>query len=155
MTRASQWRFGIRLVLMLVPAALVLVPAFAQQTQPAQQPQTAPRTQTANMTGAGGFVDSSDLHVSRIRFEPGARTYWHVHTNGQVLVAEEGQGLYQEQGGAIKTFKPGEAVYLKANVPHWHGASPTIGVLQATLYGGMLKWLGPVSDEQYSGKAKR
>lgn len=150
MTRASQWRFWIRLALIVLPASLVLVPAFAQQ----QPPPATPPGQTANMTGKGGFVDSKDLHVSRIRFEAGARTYWHVHTSGQVLVAEEGQGLYQEQGGAIKTFKPGEAVYLKANVPHWHGASPNVGVLQATLYGGMLKWLGPVTDEQYSGKKR-
>jgi quercetin dioxygenase-like cupin family protein len=150
MKQASHWRFGIRLALVLVPVTLVLVPAFAQQ-----QPQPAPPGQTANMTGKGGFVDSSDLHVSRIRFEPGARTYWHVHTTGQVLVAEEGQGLYQEQGGAIKKFVPGEAAYLKANVPHWHGAAANAPLVQATLYGGSLKWLGPVSDEDYSGTSKR
>lgn len=152
MNRASQWRFWIRLALIVLPATLVLVPAFAQQ-QPA--PPATPPGQTANMTGKGGFVDSKDLHVSRIKFEPGARTYWHVHTTGQVLVAEEGQGLYQEQGGAIKKFVPGEAAYLKANVPHWHGAAPNAPLTQATLYGGSLKWMGPVSDEEYAGKKKR
>ena len=107
------------------------------------------------MTGQGGFVDSKDLRVSRIRFEAGARTYWHVHSAGQVIVAEEGQGWYQEKGGAIRTFKPGEAAYLKANTPHWHGATRTSPVVQATMYGGSLKWLDPVSDGEYGGKQQR
>ena len=149
MNRFTQWRFGIRLTLALIPAGLVFGSVFAQQSQPAAAPQT------ANMTGGGGFVDSADLRVSRIRFEPGARTYWHVHTAGQVIVAEEGQGLYQEQGSGIKNFAPGQAAYLKPNTAHWHGATPRSGVVQATMYGGMLKWLEPVTDEEYSGKKKR
>ena len=107
------------------------------------------------MTGQGGFIDSADLRVSRIRFEPGARTYWHVHTTGQVLVAEEGQGLYQEQGSAIRKFVPGQAAYLKPNVAHWHGAATNAPVVQATMYGGTLKWLEPVTDDEYAGKKKR
>ncbi len=150
MTRSSKWRLGIRLLLALAPAGLVFVSAFAQQPQ---QPAAPP--QTANMTGGGGFVDSADLRASRIRFEPGARTYWHIHTAGQVLVAEEGQGLYQEKGSGIKKFVPGEAAYLKPNVAHWHGATPTTAVVQATMYGGSLKWLDPVTDDEYAGKKKR
>jgi hypothetical protein len=68
--RTFPWRFKIRLGLALLPAALVFGSVFAQQPQ--QPPATPP--QTANMTGKGGFVDSADLGVSRIRFEPGART---------------------------------------------------------------------------------
>jgi quercetin dioxygenase-like cupin family protein len=149
MNRSSYWRVGIRLSFALMPAALVVGSVFAQQ------PPAAPPPQTANMTGQGGFVDSADLRVSRIRFESGARTYWHVHTAGQVIVAEEGQGLYQEQGSAIKSFVPGQAPYLKPDVPHWHGASRSMPVVQATMYGGTLKWLEPVTDEEYSGKKKR
>jgi quercetin dioxygenase-like cupin family protein len=149
MNRVSQWRVGIRLGLALTPALLVFASAFAQQ------PQTAAPPQTANMTGGGGFVDSADLRVSRIRFEPGARTYWHIHTAGQVLVAEEGQGLYQEQGSSIQNFVPGQAAYLKPNIAHWHGATRTMPVVQATMYGGTLKWLDPVTDEEYSGQKKR
>jgi quercetin dioxygenase-like cupin family protein len=134
-------------MLAVLPAVAVFASAFAQQPPPSPPP-----GQTANMTGRGGFVDSKDLRVSRIRFEAGARTYWHVHTAGQVIVAEEGQGWYQEKGGAIRTFKPGEAAYLKADTPHWHGATRTGPVVQATMYGGSLKWLEPVSDDEYAGK---
>jgi quercetin dioxygenase-like cupin family protein len=149
MNRSSYWRVSIRLSLALMPAALVFGSVFAQQPPAASPPQT------ANMTGQGGFVDSADLRVSRIRFEAGARTYWHVHTTGQVIVAEEGQGLYQEQGSGIKKFVPGQAAYLKANVAHWHGAASNVPVVQATMYGGTLKWLEPVTDDEYTGKKKR
>jgi quercetin dioxygenase-like cupin family protein len=149
MNRHSDWRFRIRLALLVAPAALVFVSAFAQQ------PQTQPPPQTANMTGKGGFIDSADLRVSRIRFEPGARTYWHIHSAGQVIVAEEGEGLYQEQGSGIRNFVPGQAAYLKPNIAHWHGATPKVAVVQATMYGGMLKWLEAVTDEEYLGKKTR
>jgi len=145
------WRYGIRLALAVLPAVLVFGSVLAQQPPP---PAATP-PQTANMTGQGGFIDSADLRVSRIRFEPGARTYWHVHTTGQVIVAEEGQGLYQEQGSGIRKFIPGQAAYLKPNVAHWHGAATTTPVVQSTMYGGTLKWLEPVSDEEYSGKKRR
>jgi quercetin dioxygenase-like cupin family protein len=152
MNRTWTWRFGIRLALAVLPAVIVFVPLLAHPSA-APQAAAAPQ-QTANMTGGGGFVDSTDLRVSRIHFDAAARTYWHVHTAGQVIVAEDGQGLYQEQGGAIKTFVPGQAIYLKANVPHWHGAGRTTPVTQATMYGGSLKWLDPVTDAEYAGKKK-
>ena len=145
---SSQWRVRIRIAVMLLPALLVFVTAFAQQ-----QPAAAPPPST-NFVGKAGFIDSADLRVSRIRFEPGARTYWHVHTSGQVLVAEDGKGRYQERGSAIKDFAPGQAPYLKANLAHWHGAAPDSPLVQATMYSGMLTWMGPVTDDEYSGKKK-
>jgi quercetin dioxygenase-like cupin family protein len=148
MNRLSEWRVRTRLMLAVAPVVLVFASAFAQQ----QAPPPAAAGQTANMTGGGGFVDSTDLRVSRIRFEPGARTYWHVHTAAQVIVAEEGQGLYQEQGSGIQKFVPGQAAFLKPNIAHWHGAAPNAPVVQATMYGGTLKWMGPVTDQEYLGK---
>lgn len=87
---SSHWRFRIRLALALLPVVVVFGSVFAQHQGP--PPVSAPG-QTANMTGKGGFVDSADRRVTRIRFEAGARTYLHVHTTGQVIAAEEGQGL--------------------------------------------------------------
>jgi len=149
MKRPAHWRLGFRIAFALAPAALVFGSVFAQQP-----PQPASPPQAANMTGKGGFLDSADLRVSRLRFEAGARTYWHVHTTSQVLVAEEGQGLYQEQGSPVRKFVPGQAAYLKPNVAHWHGATTTGPLVQTTMYGGTLKWLDPVSDEEYAGKKK-
>ena len=148
MYQLSRWRSHVRLALATLPAAVVFASAFAQQP-------AAPPPQTANLTGGGGFVDSSDLRVCRLRFEPGARTHWHIHSAGQVIVAEEGRGLYQERGSAIMAFGPGEAPYLKPKVAHWHGATPDSPVVQATMYGGTLEWVGPVTDQEYAAARKR
>jgi len=151
MQSASQWRLGLGLALAFT-AVVWLGSAAAQQAPAAATPP--PPGQTANMTGRGGFVDSADLLVRRIRFEAGARTYWHVHTADQVIIAEEGEGLCQEQGGPVRRFKPGESVLLHANVPHWHGAAANAFVVQATMYSGTIKWLEPVTDAEYAGKRK-
>jgi len=56
---------------------------------------------------------------------------------------------------AVRSSPICQAAYLKANVAHWHGAAANVPVVQATMYGGTLQWLDPVTDEEYSGKKKR
>ena len=148
---SAAWQLRVTIGAVIATAAIGLASVSAQQPPAA----AAPPGQTANMTGKGGFVDSKDLNARRIKFEAGARTYWHTHTNDQVIVAEEGEGRYQVQGQPVKAFVPGQAVLLPANMPHWHGAAPGKSVVQATMYAGTLKWAGPVSDEEYSGKKSK
>ena len=115
--------------------------------------------------GGGGFTnfftgkvtvgDTTNMSSSRIRFEAGARTNWHVHTAGQLLLVEEGKGRLYEQGGEIVELVEGQPVYTKPNVMHWHGAAPDQHALQFSVYSGDLKWAEPVSDEEYLGKKKR
>ena len=156
MSVLSRWRMQIGLTLALVPATLMVASTLAQQ--PATQKPAAPKApaaapaQTANMTGGGGFLDSADLLARRIRFDAGARTYWHTHSQHQVILAESGQGAYQMRGEPVKLFVPGEAVFLKANVPHWHGAAPKAPVVQTTMYAGTIEWGKPVTDDEYLGK---
>ena len=38
--------------------------------------------------------------MSRIRFEAGARTNWHLHSTGQLLLVEEGRGRLYERAAA-------------------------------------------------------
>lgn len=61
--------------------------------------------------------------VGNVTFEPGARTNWHLHPNGQIILALEGEGYYQEKGSPKKVLRKGDVVKCQANVPHWHGAS--------------------------------
>jgi quercetin dioxygenase-like cupin family protein len=157
MNLLSRWRMQIGLTLAVVPAAFMVVSTFAQQKPAAPAAPAAAGAkpaQTANMTGGGGFLDSADLLVRRIQFDAGARTYWHTHSQHQVILAESGEGAYQMKGEPVKTFKPGEAVFLKANVPHWHGAAPKAAVVQTTMYGGTIEWGQPVTDEEYLGKKR-
>ncbi len=109
----------------------------------------------ANFTGKVTVGDSSNMRSSRIRFEAGARTNWHTHSTGQLLLVEEGRGRLYEQGGDIVELRAGEPVLTRPNVLHWHGAAPDEHALQFSVYSGDLKWAEAVSDEEYLGKKKR
>lgn len=56
----------------------------------------------ANFTGTVAVQPTEGTSMSRIRFEAGARTNWHVHTAPQILLIEEGRGRWQEQGDTVK-----------------------------------------------------
>src|SRR5688572_20636960 len=106
----------------------------------------------ANFTGTVAVQPTEGTNMSRIRFEAGARTNWHVHTAPQILLIEEGRGRWQEQGDAVKELPMGQPVLTKANVPHWHGAAPDQAALQFSVYAGKLEWQKPVTDAEYKGR---
>jgi quercetin dioxygenase-like cupin family protein len=106
----------------------------------------------SNFTGTVGVVDSSEMRMSRIRFEAGARTNWHVHSTGQIILIEEGRGRLQERGEPVRDLLPGQPVYTRPNVPHWHGAAPDVPAVQFSVYSGDLTWQEPVTDQQYLGR---
>ena len=94
--------------------------------------------------------------MSRIRFEAGARTNWHLHSTGQLLLVEEGRGrLYEMGAGKVIDVKAGEPVYTKPNVLHWHGAAPDSHAVQFSVYSGTLEWKEAVTDEEYTGRKAR
>lgn len=88
-----------------------------------------------------------------VTFEPGARTHWHTHPRGQVLVITAGVGRVQRWGGPVEEVRAGDVVRLGAGVKHWHGASPTSAMTHLAvvepLEGQGVTWLEPVSDAQY------
>ena len=44
-------------------------------------------------------TDASRAAASSVSFEPGARTAWHRHPRGQVLIVTDGDGRVQRRGG--------------------------------------------------------
>src|SRR5262245_53913492 len=129
--------------------AVMFVGAAAQQ-QPAQgQPPAAGRGNFgANFTGKVEVRDSAEMRMSRIYFEAGSRTNWHLHSTGQLLLIEQGRGRMQEQGSTIVDIATGQSVFTKPNVLHWHGAAPDSPALQFSVYSGTLEWKEPVTDDQ-------
>jgi quercetin dioxygenase-like cupin family protein len=159
MTRL-EWPLRSRLSLALAFAALVVMVAAAQQ-ESAPQGQGAARGGGAgrgnfanNFTGTIAVQQTTGMNMSRIRFEAGARTNWHVHTEGQILLIEEGRGRLQELGDPVKELALGQPVLTKPNVLHWHGAAPDSPALQFSVYGGKLDWKQAVTDEEYQGKKR-
>ncbi len=41
-----------------------------------------------------------------VTFEPGARTAWHTHPLGQILIVTMGSGRAQREGGRSRKFAP-------------------------------------------------
>ena len=148
----------------LAAAALILAWPLGAQSQgapsqgaaTAQAPSAKPPGPMPNFTGNVGSMDASDLLATRLKYEAGARSFWHAHEGALVLLIEQGRGRYQVKGEKIREFGPGEAIYLPGNVPHWHGASATEGLTWVALAVGGRKVtvVGPVTDEEYLGKAK-
>lgn len=88
-----------------------------------------------------------------VNFVPGARTVWHTHPAGQLLIVTAGQGWVQEDGKERRVINPGDAVWIPAGVKHWHGATATSSMTHIALTsvkdGKNVDWLEAVSDEQY------
>lgn len=90
--------------------------------------------------------------VGNVTFEPGARSKWHLHPAGQILLVIDGVGYYQEKGQPKKILRKGDAIKCPPNVAHWHGASATESFTQLAITGrqkGETLWLGEVTDEEY------
>ena len=103
-----------------------------------------------------GLVDVDSTYttaVGNVYFEPGARSNWHSHPSGQILIITDGVGYYQIEGQPIETIKRGDVVKCPPNVRHWHGASPEIGLQQLYIVPntekGIVDWQETVTDKQY------
>ncbi len=97
---------------------------------------------------------NNEFSAGSIVFEPGARTNWHTHPKGQVLIVIEGEGFYQEKGKPAQRIKKGDIVNIPENVEHWHGASAISNMthIAITNYKNDVQviWLKPVTDEEYN-----
>src|SRR5580692_12547311 len=62
---------------------------------------------------------------SLVTFEPGARTAWHTHPLGQILIVTAGCGWTQCWGEPREEIHPGDVVWCTPGKKHWHGASST------------------------------
>src|SRR5829696_8799392 len=116
----------------------------------------------ANFTGsviveplyaANDHTSSTGGHVV---FAPGARSAWHTHPAGQILIVTSGTGWVQEEGGEKREIKPGDVIWTPPGVKHWHGATATNSMSHTAITnmvgGKNVDWLEHVSDEQYRAR---
>ncbi len=130
-------------------SATMAVAGFAiLQAQPKQNP---------NFTGGTvtPIEDSSKGNIAHFRFPPGVRTKWHSHEGGQIILVEEGVGLYQNKGGPIIELHAGEVTYCPPGVVHWHGAAPDQGGVQYNISRGGITWMEEVTDKEFHGPRQR
>ena len=113
-----------------------------------------------NFTGnawATALVGNDSIYntlVGNVYFEQGARSNWHIHPAGQILIITDGVGYHQIKGQPRQIIKKGDVVKCPPNVMHWHGASPESGMQQlyiiANTEKGIVQWLHPVTEEEYN-----
>ncbi|HEV7307407.1 (R)-mandelonitrile lyase [Ensifer sp.] len=96
--------------------------------------------------------------ANTVTFEPGARTVWHTHPLGQVLIVLSGCGRVQRQGGPVEDIHPGDVVRFEPGEKHWHGAAPTTAMthiaIQEALDGKVVDWMERVTDAEYGAEEK-
>jgi quercetin dioxygenase-like cupin family protein len=92
-----------------------------------------------------------------VTFEPGARSAWHTHPLGQILIVTSGCGLTQCAGGPVVKIQPGDVIWCPPGHKHWHGASPTTAMthiaITEALDGKVVDWLEKLTDEEYTAAA--
>jgi quercetin dioxygenase-like cupin family protein len=97
---------------------------------------------------------NNEFALGSVTFEPGARTIWHTHPKGQVLIVLEGEGFNQEQGKPAQVLKKGDVVNIPENTEHWHGASANSKLVHVAItnYKGEenVVWLQPVTEAEYN-----
>lgn len=102
------------------------------------------------------FQANAPAHASGalVTFEPGARTAWHTHPLGQVLIVTAGTGLVQRWGDPVEEIRKGDVVWIPPGQKHWHGAAPNSSMAHIAIVeqldGKSVEWMEKVSDAQYS-----
>ncbi len=135
----------------VVAAAIVTAGLATLSIASAQQPAVDP-----NFTGVVTPMDAKDITGGRRRFDPGARTAWHSHDKGQLILSESGRMRTGRRGEAIKEYPTGGSEYTGPNIEHWHGATPGEALVQVNIqFGGTTKWLTKTTDDEYAGKVRK
>ncbi|MFV0626061.1 MAG: cupin domain-containing protein [Alphaproteobacteria bacterium] len=94
-----------------------------------------------------------NIPIANVTFEPKARTNWHKHSGGQILLITAGEGCYQEKGKEIQILRKGDVVKIAPNIEHWHGATQNSWFshlsIETNVPNNQVTWLEKVSDDQY------
>lgn len=103
-----------------------------------------------------GLVNNDSIFTTAagsVFFEAGARSNWHSHPSGQILLVTNGVGYHQIKGGPIEIIRVGDVVKCPPNIAHWHGASKDSSMTHIYIVpnteNGIVNWMGPVNDEEY------
>lgn len=145
----------------IVPIALALAASAQAQemtitragSQPSYQGPQQYFSGTVRVDPLFAAAAPSTIAGAAVTFEPGARSAWHTHPAGQVLIVTSGVGRVQQWGGPVQEIRPGDVIVTPPGVKHWHGAAPgtamTHMAIQESVAGKNVSWTEKVSDEQY------
>jgi quercetin dioxygenase-like cupin family protein len=88
--------------------------------------------------------------VNSVTFPPSARTNWHTHSNGQILIVTSGRGRAASRDGQSEVLEAGDLVWFSPGEDHWHGAGPDTVMTHLAISLGTTDWGDPVTDADYA-----
>lgn len=116
---------------------------------------------TSNFTGRVAVApptngtDGSSIRSAPVTFEAGARTSWHRHPSGQLLIVTQGVGWTQIEGEDVKAIRAGDVIWTPPNASHWHGATRNEAMTHVAVsefrQDQAVVWLGPVTEKPFQG----
>jgi quercetin dioxygenase-like cupin family protein len=150
--------------------SFLVVACSHQPTQTTMMQKTEPAFPKGDKITNNNFTGTAWLHmmvnndsiyntsIGNVTFAPKARTNWHKHPGGQILLVTEGKGYYQEKGKPAQRIEKGDVVKIPQDTEHWHGAASDHGLAHIAISPntdkGSVVWLQPVTDEEYNNIEK-
>ncbi len=110
-------------------------------------------TGRVHLTGLFTAPAPSKTGVGIVNFDVGARSHWHTHPVGQILVVTRGVGWHQCEGGPKHEIREGDIIWCHCGRRHWHGATDKTSMQHIAITesedGSVVEWMEAVTDEQY------
>jgi 4-carboxymuconolactone decarboxylase len=139
---------------LLTPLSAQTITITRSESQPSRPGPSENFTGSVRVTPLFDANDPSRASGASVSFEPGARSAWHTHPRGQVLIVSAGVGRVQQWGGPVEEIRVGDVVWTPPGVKHWHGASPATALthiaIQESVGGKSVEWMEKVNEEQYN-----
>ena len=111
-------------------------------------------TGTVHLTPLLTALSPANTVVMSVTFECCARSDWHSHPLGQLLLVTDGSGRIQQRGQRVRRLTPGDVVWTPTNIEHWHGAGKVSTMTHVAVVwsrnGQFVEWKEAVSDADYS-----
>src|SRR5690242_5743873 len=108
---------------------------------------------TATFTGTvhlDPVLAAGDVMVNTVVFPPGARTHWHAHPGGQLLIVTGGRGLVASRSGEVHVLAAGDIVWTEPGEEHWHGGCSDSLLAHTAVSHGATQWRDPVDEADYT-----
>lgn len=105
----------------------------------------------SEIVGSDNEAASPGLHY--VVFPKGTYNAWHIHEGGQILIATDGIGYHQIEGGKVEVLHPGDVAFCPPGVKHWHGGSLAGDFAHIATNTNPektgLEWFDLISEEEY------
>jgi quercetin dioxygenase-like cupin family protein len=129
---------------------------------------------TATFTGTvhlDPVLNAPGVMINTVIFTPGARTHWHRHSGGQLLVVTAGRGIVATRPAGIadvadvadvagitdvagvtdiQVVTSGDVVWAEPGEEHWHGACGDSLLTHMAVSHGTTEWGGEVAESDYT-----